>query len=77
MSKTALAPQKCSAAVGMLDVRVAMLEKTLRQVAGRAILEDRALVADVEAILGPKALLAAAGAEKVKERHVKEVQEQP
>ena len=32
---------------------------------------------DVEAILGSKSLLAAAGADKVKERHLKEVQEQP
>ena len=31
--------------------------------------------ADVEAILGPKGLLAAAGADKVKERHLREVQE--
>ena len=33
--------------------------------------------ADVEAILGPKGFLAAAGADKVKDRHLKEVQEQP
>ena len=35
----------------------------------------RLIDADVEAILGPKSLLAAAGADKVKERHLKEVQE--